>query len=369
MAWPVGGAVELHDHGDSAGAVVVASGRLVETSLHPDADGRLVARSAPVGAGGHVAVRAGPRPRPGQRRARPGAQRARLLPGTADHDLLRAAAAARTWWPSAPSTTATGCWSDDPDRGRAGRPGPTPDRPGRPRRARRGRAPAAAWWSTSGRRPSAPRRASCDGARGDRAERARVAARPRGRPPRSPRSGTTSRCVVVVCSEGYASSLAAASLADLGFANAADLEGGYRAWRAWNDRQGGPAVRPVLVALHAHPDDEAIFTGGTIVRAVAAGWRVVLVVATDGDRGTGPGAPAGSSPPTGGPRPARPPPCSGSSGWRSSATATPAAAPGAGVPTGVAPGAVSRPAPWPRPTWTARPPTSGGSWSRRGPPR
>jgi LmbE family N-acetylglucosaminyl deacetylase len=44
-------------------------------------------------------------------------------------------------------------------------------------------------------------------------------------------------------------------------------------------------VSPVLVALHAHPDDEAIFTGGTIVRAVEAGWRVVLVVATDGGRG------------------------------------------------------------------------------------
>jgi LmbE family N-acetylglucosaminyl deacetylase len=43
-------------------------------------------------------------------------------------------------------------------------------------------------------------------------------------------------------------------------------------------------VSPVLVALHAHPDDEAIFTGGTIVRAVEAGWRVVLVVATDGGR-------------------------------------------------------------------------------------
>jgi LmbE family N-acetylglucosaminyl deacetylase len=49
-------------------------------------------------------------------------------------------------------------------------------------------------------------------------------------------------------------------------------------------------ARPVLVALHAHPDDEAIFTGGTIVRAVEAGWRVVLVVATDGDRGVGSGA-------------------------------------------------------------------------------
>ncbi len=44
-------------------------------------------------------------------------------------------------------------------------------------------------------------------------------------------------------------------------------------------------MRPVLVALHAHPDDESIFTGGTIVTAVESGWRVVLVVATDGDRG------------------------------------------------------------------------------------
>lgn len=41
--------------------------------------------------------------------------------------------------------------------------------------------------------------------------------------------------VVVVCSAGYASSLAAASLADLGFTRAADLDGGYLAWRAWFD--------------------------------------------------------------------------------------------------------------------------------------
>jgi LmbE family N-acetylglucosaminyl deacetylase len=47
----------------------------------------------------------------------------------------------------------------------------------------------------------------------------------------------------------------------------------------------GVLVRPVLVTLHAHPDDEAIFTGGTILRAVRAGWRVVLIVATEGDRG------------------------------------------------------------------------------------
>jgi rhodanese-related sulfurtransferase len=46
--------------------------------------------------------------------------------------------------------------------------------------------------------------------------------------------------IVVVCSEGYASSLAAASLRLLGFTSASDLDGGYRAWRAWR----GEVVRP-----------------------------------------------------------------------------------------------------------------------------
>ena len=45
--------------------------------------------------------------------------------------------------------------------------------------------------------------------------------------------------VVVVCSEGYASSLAAASLRQLGFSRAADLAGGYVAWRTW---RGEPAA-------------------------------------------------------------------------------------------------------------------------------
>ncbi len=38
------------------------------------------------------------------------------------------------------------------------------------------------------------------------------------------------RRVVLVCNEGYASSLAAATLVDLGIADATDLVGGYRAW-------------------------------------------------------------------------------------------------------------------------------------------
>jgi rhodanese-related sulfurtransferase len=42
--------------------------------------------------------------------------------------------------------------------------------------------------------------------------------------------------VCIVCSAGYASSLAAASLADLGFTAASDLDGGYQAWAAWVGR-------------------------------------------------------------------------------------------------------------------------------------
>ena len=46
------------------------------------------------------------------------------------------------------------------------------------------------------------------------------------------------RPVVVVCSQGYASSLAADSLRQLGYRHAADLAGGFQAWRAWSDRSG-----------------------------------------------------------------------------------------------------------------------------------
>jgi len=39
------------------------------------------------------------------------------------------------------------------------------------------------------------------------------------------------------------------------------------------------------VFFHAHPDDEAIFTGGTVARLVAAGERVVVAFATQGELG------------------------------------------------------------------------------------
>jgi LmbE family N-acetylglucosaminyl deacetylase len=42
-----------------------------------------------------------------------------------------------------------------------------------------------------------------------------------------------------------------------------------------------------LVSFHAHPDDESLLMGGTLAKASASGNRVVLVTATDGDRGLG----------------------------------------------------------------------------------
>jgi rhodanese-related sulfurtransferase len=46
--------------------------------------------------------------------------------------------------------------------------------------------------------------------------------------------------VIVFCSEGYASSLAAISLQDLGLCRATDMIGGFRAWKA----MGLPIVPP-----------------------------------------------------------------------------------------------------------------------------
>jgi rhodanese-related sulfurtransferase len=51
---------------------------------------------------------------------------------------------------------------------------------------------------------------------------------------------TADRVVIIVCDEGYASSLAAATLQDLGLARATDLIGGFQAWR-----QRGLPVTPL----------------------------------------------------------------------------------------------------------------------------
>ena len=45
---------------------------------------------------------------------------------------------------------------------------------------------------------------------------------------------------MLFCDEGYASSLAAATLRTLGLTRATDLDGGYQAWVSWS----GSGARP-----------------------------------------------------------------------------------------------------------------------------
>jgi rhodanese-related sulfurtransferase len=49
---------------------------------------------------------------------------------------------------------------------------------------------------------------------------------------RHPQAPDTEQHVIVMCNEGYQSSLVAATLQDLGYARATDLDGGFEAWRA-----------------------------------------------------------------------------------------------------------------------------------------
>ncbi len=51
-------------------------------------------------------------------------------------------------------------------------------------------------------------------------------------PARDERVSHLGRQLIVMCDEGYQSSLAAANLRRLGFTRATDLAGGFRAWRA-----------------------------------------------------------------------------------------------------------------------------------------
>ena len=50
--------------------------------------------------------------------------------------------------------------------------------------------------------------------------------------------------IIVACSEGYASSFAAASLRALGFTWVADLAGGYWAWRTWREAAEARTEQP-----------------------------------------------------------------------------------------------------------------------------
>jgi predicted metal-dependent enzyme (double-stranded beta helix superfamily) len=51
IGWPPGGTIALHDHGDSAGAVAVAQGELVETLVAEDFHGTVSTTSRTMAAG------------------------------------------------------------------------------------------------------------------------------------------------------------------------------------------------------------------------------------------------------------------------------------------------------------------------------
>ena len=59
--------------------------------------------------------------------------------------------------------------------------------------------------------------------------------------------GGYERQIVIVCDEGYASTLAAAALQDLGLRRASDLHGGFQAWRS----SGRPVDYPDAVSTTA----------------------------------------------------------------------------------------------------------------------
>ena len=67
------------------------------------------------------------------------------------------------------------------------------------------------------------------------------------------------------------------------------------------DRYGDVDVAPVvrgvsgIAFFHAHPDDESIFTGGTMALLVARGVHTVLVLATGGEHGVGASPELGST--------------------------------------------------------------------------
>ena len=235
VAWPVGGAIELHDHGNSAGAVVVARGTLTETSVRPGTDRHLVAASTSIATGDHVVfgpdyvhdfVNGGPGPALSVHVYSP-ALRSMTYFDWSDRDGL---IGLRT--ENYPRRTA-GCMTMRADdlvtRAR--------------RRIHRVQPSQLGSVSAAGGlivdiRSEAQRRAQGDLEEAVVVERNVLEWRldPHGEH-RLPQVRNHGQWIVIVCSEGYASSLAAASLVDLGFENAGDLEGGFHAWRSWSKRK------------------------------------------------------------------------------------------------------------------------------------
>ena len=64
----------------------------------------------------------------------------------------------------------------------------------------------------------------------------------------------------------------------------------FEGWDGPSDRHGRMAAVSTIVFLHAHPDDEASQTSGSMARSAAEGHRVVTVFGTGGELGELPDA-------------------------------------------------------------------------------
>src|SRR5262249_32318435 len=81
--------------------------------------------------------------------------------------------------------------------------------------------------------------------------------------------------IIVMCSEGYASTLAAATLRRIGVHEATDLDGGFQAWKA-----AGLPTRPAQ-ALGGHKAG----------RQLSPTWMLFMTAANPGEHGTTRGTP------------------------------------------------------------------------------
>jgi len=63
-------------------------------------------------------------------------------------------------------------------------------------------------------------------------------------PDHIPEATDTSRRIIIVCNEGYSSSLAAATLRQLGLERACDLIGGFQAWKELSDSDAQGVTPP-----------------------------------------------------------------------------------------------------------------------------
>jgi rhodanese-related sulfurtransferase len=84
-------------------------------------------------------------------------------------------------------------------------------------------------------------------------------------PHRNPHASDLEQHVILVCSDGYSSSLAAATLQELGFARATDLVGGFNAWRS----------RGLPIAPAQPVDDGVPGMGAPMPPTPGPGWEPV----------------------------------------------------------------------------------------------